>query len=155
QFWTAVGQAAEAWHLEDVQGLPARHAHHRGGNHQLRPAGLPEGITSFRRRPRTQGRALITCRAIAGGNVAGMMYPNPERAIGDARGLAKNKCRGATFHVNPLAASGAAFLLAVLWFDLMFDVQTRKYVDGTLPAEVLASISAYYRRVTIEAYPMN
>ena len=84
-----------------------------------------------------------------------MMYPNPERAIGDDRGLAKNKCRGATFHVNTLAASGAAFLLAVLWFDLMFDVQTRKYVDGTLPAEVLASISAYYRRVTIEAYPMN
>ena len=37
----------------------------------------------------------------------------------------------------------------------MFDVQTRKYPDNALPAEVLASISAYYRRVTTEAYPMN
>jgi hypothetical protein len=37
----------------------------------------------------------------------------------------------------------------------MFDVQTRKHADDTLPSEVLASISAYYRRVTIEARPMN
>jgi hypothetical protein len=53
------------------------------------------------------------------------------------------------------AAAGAAFLIAVLWFDLMFDVQTRKHAGATLPSEVLASISAYYRRVTIEAWPMN
>lgn len=53
------------------------------------------------------------------------------------------------------AAVGAAFLLAVLWFDLMFDVQTRKHAGDPLPAEVLASISAYYRRVTTDAYPMN
>ena len=53
------------------------------------------------------------------------------------------------------AAAGAAFLLAVLWFDLMFDVQTRKHAGALLPTEVLASISAYYRRVTTEAYPMN
>ena len=53
------------------------------------------------------------------------------------------------------AAAGAAFLLAVLWFDLMFDVQTRKHANDPLPTEVLASISAYYRRVTTEAYPMN
>jgi len=53
------------------------------------------------------------------------------------------------------AAAGAAFLLAVLWFDLMFDVQSRRHVGGPLPSEVLASISAYYRRVTTEAYPMN
>ena len=57
--------------------------------------------------------------------------------------------------MHSFAAAGTAFLLAVLWFDLMFDVQTRKYPDGVLPAEVLASISAYYRRVTTEAYPMN
>jgi hypothetical protein len=43
----------------------------------------------------------------------------------------------------------------VLWFDLMFDVQVRKHAGGPLPADVLASISAYYRRVTTEAYPMN
>jgi hypothetical protein len=37
----------------------------------------------------------------------------------------------------------------------MFDVQTRKHSGNPLPPEVLASISAYYRRVTTEAYPMN
>src|SRR5271166_6145708 len=52
-------------------------------------------------------------------------------------------------------AAGAAFLIAVLWFDLMFDVQTRKHPGDPLPSDVLASISAYYRRVTIEAWPMN
>src|SRR5258708_29496469 len=57
--------------------------------------------------------------------------------------------------MHTFAASGAGFLLAVLWFDLMFDVQTRKHTGNPLPPEVLASISAYYRRVTTEAYPMN
>jgi hypothetical protein len=57
--------------------------------------------------------------------------------------------------MHACAAAGAGFLIAVLWFDLMFDVQTRKHSGDTIPAEVLASISAYYRRVTIEAYPMN
>ena len=57
--------------------------------------------------------------------------------------------------MNALAASSAGFLLAVLWFDLMFDVQTRKSAANVLPSDVLASISAYYRRVTTEAYPMN
>jgi hypothetical protein len=56
--------------------------------------------------------------------------------------------------MHMFAAAGTGFLLAVLWFDLMFDVQTRKHT-GDLPPEVLASISAYYRRVTTEAYPMN
>jgi hypothetical protein len=53
------------------------------------------------------------------------------------------------------AAAGTGFLLAVLWFDLMFDVQTRKHGGDPLPPEVLTSISGYYRRVTTEAYPMN
>ena len=57
--------------------------------------------------------------------------------------------------MRTFAAAGAAFLLAVLWFDLMFDVQSRKHATDLLPTEVLASISAYYRRVTTEAYPMN
>ena len=57
--------------------------------------------------------------------------------------------------MHAYAASGAGFLIAVLWFDLMFDVQTRKHAGDTVPTEVLASISAYYRRVTIEAWPMN
>jgi len=57
--------------------------------------------------------------------------------------------------MHVFAAAGAAFLLAVLWFDLMFDVQVRRHAGDPLPADVLASISAYYRRVTTEAYPMN
>ncbi len=57
--------------------------------------------------------------------------------------------------MHSFAAAGAGFLLAVLWFDLMFDVQTRKHAGDPLPPEVLTSISTYYRRVTTEAYPMN
>ena len=57
--------------------------------------------------------------------------------------------------MNAFATAGVGFLMAVLWFDLMFDVQTRKHRDGLLPPEVLASISGYYRRVTTEAFPMN
>src|SRR5258708_14580918 len=57
--------------------------------------------------------------------------------------------------MNVFAAAGLGFVLAVLWFDLMFDVQTRKHDEQVLPPEVLASISAYYRRVTTEASPMN
>ena len=54
-----------------------------------------------------------------------------------------------------VSAAGAAFLLAVLWFDLMFDVQVRGHKSGVLPADIRASIAAYYRRVTTEARPMN
>jgi hypothetical protein len=57
--------------------------------------------------------------------------------------------------VNALATSGAGFLLAVLWFDLMHDVQVRGHAGGVLPESVLASIAGYYRRVTTEARPMN
>src|ERR1700686_2193192 len=57
--------------------------------------------------------------------------------------------------MHACVASGAAFLICVLWFDLMFDVQTRNHEGDALPTEVLASISGYYRRVTIEAWPMN
>ena len=57
--------------------------------------------------------------------------------------------------MHTFAAAGAAFMLAVLWLDLMFDVQSRQHTTDPLPTEVLASISAYYRRVTTEAYPMN
>jgi hypothetical protein len=57
--------------------------------------------------------------------------------------------------MHACAAAGAAFLVAVLWFDLMFDVQTRGYAGDRLPADVLASIGAYYRRVTTDASPMG
>ena len=41
-----------------------------------------------------------------------------------------------------IAAAGASFLLAALWFDLMFDMQTREQAGDPLPPEVPASISA-------------
>jgi len=54
-----------------------------------------------------------------------------------------------------LAACGG-FLLAVLWFDLMFDVQVLPYRGAPLlPEDVLVSIAAYYRRVTTDAFPMD
>ena len=48
--------------------------------------------------------------------------------------------------VQAVVAAGAGFLLAVLWFDLMFDVQGPSGVDST---------AAYYARVTTGAAPMN
>ncbi len=53
-----------------------------------------------------------------------------------------------------IASAAAGFLLAVLWFDLMFDVQARRK-DVDLPDDTLASISAYYHRVLTGAGPMS
>jgi len=55
---------------------------------------------------------------------------------------------------HAIAAAGAGFLVAVLWFDLMFDVQIRGQA-GAAPPSVLASIAAYHRRVTTQASPMS
>ena len=70
--------------------------------------------------------------------------------------------------MNAFVAAGAGFLLAVLWFDLMFDIQVvwrREAGEGAraapaargglLPEAVLRSIAAYYARVTTAARPMN
>jgi hypothetical protein len=57
--------------------------------------------------------------------------------------------------VTPFVTGGAGFLLAVLWFDLMFDVQALRHRTGNLPEEVVASIAGYYGRVTTAARPMN
>ena len=51
--------------------------------------------------------------------------------------------------------AGGGFLLAVLWFDLMFDVQVLGHRDPELPESSLSSIAAYYARVTTAARPMN
>jgi hypothetical protein len=53
-----------------------------------------------------------------------------------------------------LLGAGAGFLAAVLWFDLMFDVQTLRLDDADGDAR-LTSIADYYRRVTVEAFPAN
>jgi len=57
--------------------------------------------------------------------------------------------------LTAFVSAGAGFLLAVLWFDLMFDVQALGRRDGELPESVVASTAAYYRRVTTAARPMN
>ena len=51
-------------------------------------------------------------------------------------------------------AACAGFLLAVLWMDLMFDVQALGG-PAVLPESVLHSIAAYYARVTTNASPMG
>jgi hypothetical protein len=57
--------------------------------------------------------------------------------------------------VAAFVTAPAGFLLAVLWFDLMFDVQSLRHRGAVIPDPVLESISAYYRRVTTTARPMN
>ena len=52
--------------------------------------------------------------------------------------------------------AAAGFLIAVLWFDLMFDVQVLRHRRAPQVSEdVLDSISTYYRRVTTTASPMG
>jgi hypothetical protein len=57
--------------------------------------------------------------------------------------------------VTAIVTAGAGFLLAVLWFDLMFDVQVFRHRGDELPAGVLESIAGYYGRVTTAASPMT
>lgn len=70
------------------------------------------------------------------------------------RGVKDTRADREGFNMHKVAAAGAGFLVAVLWFDLMFDVQARRPGD-VLPDPVLASISGYYRRVTTDASPMG
>jgi hypothetical protein len=55
--------------------------------------------------------------------------------------------------MSAFVTAGAGFLLAVLWFDLMFDVQVLRRTAAS--EQTLATISSYYRRVTTDARPMN
>src|SRR5271169_6161794 len=56
--------------------------------------------------------------------------------------------------MHSFAAAGAAFLICVLWFDLMFDTQVRGHDGAAVPEAALASISGYYRGIA-RAWPMN
>lgn len=52
--------------------------------------------------------------------------------------------------------AAAGFLIAVLWFDLMFDVQVLPHRrSAEVPEKARESISAYYHRVTTTASPMG
>jgi hypothetical protein len=57
--------------------------------------------------------------------------------------------------MRAFVTAGAGFLLAVVWFDLMFDVQVLRLANGDAPDEAVTSIARYYRRVTTDAFPMN
>jgi hypothetical protein len=57
--------------------------------------------------------------------------------------------------MQAIVTAGAGFLLAVLWFDLMFDVQVLPYRTVAVPDDVVGSIATYYRRVTTEAGSMS
>lgn len=56
--------------------------------------------------------------------------------------------------MSALLAACGGFLLAVLWMDLIFDVQVLGH-RGALPEPVLASIAGYYKRATTDSYPMS
>jgi len=56
--------------------------------------------------------------------------------------------------VPRVLAACAGFLLAVLWMDLMFDVQALGG-PAVLPDSVLHSIAAYYARATTASWPMG
>jgi hypothetical protein len=56
----------------------------------------------------------------------------------------------------PLLVGCGGFLVAVLWMDLMFDVQVLAHRgQSPLPESVLTSIGDYYHRVTTTARPMS
>jgi hypothetical protein len=58
--------------------------------------------------------------------------------------------------VVPVITAATGFLIAVLWFDLMFDVQVWRHRGSPCtPEPALQSIAAYYRRVTTTASPMG
>jgi hypothetical protein len=58
--------------------------------------------------------------------------------------------------LSQIIPAGAGFLISVLWFDLMFDVQVLSHRRAPqVPESVLDSISAYYHRVTETASPMG
>jgi hypothetical protein len=59
--------------------------------------------------------------------------------------------------VATLLAACGGFLLAVLWMDLIFDVQVLGHRDAgeELPEPVLASIAGYYHRATTTSRPMS
>ncbi len=58
--------------------------------------------------------------------------------------------------MTEIVTASAGFLVAVLWFDLMFDVQVLAYRQSPeVPESVTESIATYYRRVTTTASPMG
>lgn len=57
--------------------------------------------------------------------------------------------------MTPFVTAGGAFLLTILYADLMFDVQVARHRAAAAPEDVLASIAGYYGRVVVSARPLN
>ncbi|WP_205873048.1 hypothetical protein [Mycobacterium camsae] len=59
--------------------------------------------------------------------------------------------------MTPLLTACGGFLLAVVWMDLIFDVQVlgHREAGAELPEPLLASIAGYYRRATTTSQPMG
>jgi hypothetical protein len=56
----------------------------------------------------------------------------------------------------PIMTACSGFLLAVLWMDVMFDVQVLPHRHAPeLPEATIASIAGYYHRVTTTSRPMS
>ena len=98
-------------------------------------------------------------RARRGPGARGVRGARAGRRPPDAAPLPRARAVRRSRAAKPLAremtafvTAAAGFLLAVLWFDLMFDVQVRRPDERE---RAVASMAAYYRRVTLEAYPMN
>lgn len=60
-------------------------------------------------------------------------------------------------HVAPLLTACSGFLLAVLWMDLIFDVQALRHrpAGPEMSEAVLGSIAGYYHRATTTSQPMG
>lgn len=59
--------------------------------------------------------------------------------------------------MGALLTACSGFLFAILWMDLMFDVQVLRHrsVGEELPEPVLASVAGYYHRATTASRPMS
>ncbi|MCV7028865.1 hypothetical protein [Mycobacterium sherrisii] len=59
--------------------------------------------------------------------------------------------------MRALLTACGGFLFAILWMDLIFDVQVLRHRSAgeELPEPVLASVAAYYHRATTSSRPMS
>src|SRR5260221_6499533 len=89
----------------------------------------PMAVLRRNRRP----LSMCRCRRDRGTSPRPLFNRGNAYSLAGAQGVP----RGLDMHT--FAAARASFLLAVLWFDLMFDVQTRQHTSDTLPPHVRAS----------------
>lgn len=57
--------------------------------------------------------------------------------------------------MRALLAACGGFLLAIIWVDMMFDIQAYRAKTKTLPEKILSATASYYRQITKGADPMR